>query len=71
MTKIAALSISGNKLKKTLDRMPCISVWNIGMGMEHRGRGGGRSLFYDPGLTLTYFMARSNLVPVVLSDMEI
>ena len=62
MTKMATMPIYGKNLKKS-------SLWNkrlmiLKLGMHHR------VLKYyqvcsndDPGLTLTYFTARSNLVP--------
>ena len=59
MTKMAAMPIYGKNLKR--------SLWNqmtLHLGMHHQ------VLEYyqvcsndDPGLTLTYFTARSNLVP--------
>ena len=69
MTKIAAMSIYGKTLKKIFSGTKRAMILKLGMqhrklGMQHRVLG-----YYkvcsndDPGLTLTYFTARSNLVP--------
>ena len=63
MTKMAAMPIYGKNLKKSSSPEPK-GWWPWNFGMQHR------VLEYyqicsndDPGLTLTYFTIRSNLVP--------
>ena len=62
MTKMAAMPIYGKNLKKIFSGTK--KLMTLKLGMQHR------VLEYyqvclndDPGLTLTYFTARSNLVP--------
>ena len=62
MTKMATMPIYGKNLKKTFSGTK--RPMTLKLGMQHR------VLEYyqvysnnDPGLTLTYFTARSNLVP--------
>ena len=62
MTKMAAMPIYGKNLKKSSPKQK--RPMTLKLGMQHR------VLEYyqvcsndDPGLTMTYFMARSNLVP--------
>ena len=62
MTKVAAMPIYGKNLKNIFSGTK--RPMNLNLGMHHR------VLEYyqvcsndDPGLTLTYFMARSNLIP--------
>ena len=62
MTKMAAMPIYGKNLKNLLHRDQKTDA--LKLGMQHR------ALEYyqvysndDPGLTLIYFTARSNLVP--------
>ena len=62
MTKMAAMPMYGKKLKKLFSGTK--RLMTLKLGMQHR------VLEYyqvcsndDPGLTLTYFRARSNLVP--------
>ena len=64
MTKMAAMPIYGKNLKISSSPEPKADDLQFSLGMQHR------VLEYyqvysndDPGLTLTYFMARSNLVP--------
>ena len=63
MTKMAAMPVYGENLKKDL-LLRNQKAETLTLGMQHR------VLEYyrvcsndDPGLTLTYFMARSNLFP--------
>ena len=62
MTKITAMRIYGKNPKNLLQ-----NHWNLVSIICGGGGGGGSSdkvcINDDPGLTLTYFMARSNLVP--------
>ena len=62
MTKMAAMPIYGKNFKKifsgTKGRM------TLKLGMQHLVHEYYRiHTNYDPGLTMTYFMARSNLLP--------
>ena len=62
MTKMAAMPIYGKNLKKSSSPEPKGRwPWNLlcNMGLEYYQVCSND----DPGLTLTYFMARSNLVP--------
>ena len=62
MTKMAAMPIYGKNLKNLLHRDQKTDA--LKLGMQHRAL-----VYYqvysndDPGLTLIYFTARSNLVP--------
>ena len=63
MTKMAAMPIYGKNLKKSSSLEPKKPM-TLKLGMQHQVHE-----YYqvgsndDPGLTLTYFTARSNLVP--------
>ena len=58
MTKMAAMPIYGKNLKKSSSPEPEVlydlETWHVASRTQ--------ALQSDPGLTLTYFMARSNLV---------
>ena len=64
MTKMAAMPIYSKNLKKSSSLEPKKKTMILKLSMQHRV-----GEFYqvcsndDPGLTLTYFTARSNLVP--------
>ena len=63
MTKMAAMPIYGKNLKKNLlhwnQKADDLESWHVASG----ARVGPSCSNDDPGLTLTYFTARSNLVP--------
>ena len=62
MTTMAAMPIYGENLKSIFSRTKQPMTLNI--GMQHRILQTYQVCSNDnPGLTLTYFMARSNLVP--------
>ena len=61
MTKMAAMPIYGKNLKNLLQKK---RPMNLNLGMQHRVLESYQVCSNDdPGLTLTYFTARSNLVP--------
>ena len=65
MTKIAVMPIYGKNLKKNL-LLQNQKTDDLELGMQHRVLEYYQVHSYDDtGLTLTYFTARSNLVPCV------
>ena len=59
MTKMAAMPIYGKNIKKSSSGIKRLMTFKL--GMQHRVLEVCSN--DDPGLTLTYFTARSNLVP--------
>ena len=62
MTKMAAMPIYGKNLKKSSPESEVLWSWNLACSIGDSVKLYKVYINDDPGLTLTYFMSRSNLV---------